>query len=111
ALAPEARKALDRIVNVSLPVIPPDALHLAFNRELIPLAQAYAALTAQLGVTIEFSEDIAELPVNPCVMRGVRLRTAMDLLIRQWPYPQFGYEVHPDRILIRSIPAARPAQS
>lgn len=95
---------LDRKVDIALPVVPPDADHINFNRTTLPLSQVLPALSAQLGVFVEASEETADLPVNPCIMPGIRLGTAMDLLIRQWPLPHYGYEVLEDRILIRTAP-------
>lgn len=101
---PEAAEAfLDRIVHVTLPVAPPDAAHIAFNRSTLPLETVLPALSAQLGVLVEASPEVRDLPVNPCVLPGVRLRTALDLLVRQWPLPHYGYELLPDRILIRPV--------
>ncbi|NJL72818.1 MAG: hypothetical protein HC888_15280 [Candidatus Competibacteraceae bacterium] len=69
----------------------------------MPLEAVLPALTAQLGILVEASPEARDLPVNPCVLPGVRLRTALDLLVRQWPLPRYGYEVLPDRILIRPV--------
>jgi hypothetical protein len=35
-------------------------------------------------------------------MTNVRLSTALDLVIRQWLIPNYGYQVTHDRIVIRT---------
>lgn len=88
---------LDRQVSLILP----DRNAHAFAEAPITLREALLPLTEQLGVEVVAHRTLADIPVNPCAMYQVRLGTALDLLIRQWPLPEFGYEVQADRILIR----------
>ncbi len=97
SLDAEQRVLLDRTVTVALP----DRRTHAFMAAPIPLRDALRPLTDQLGVEIAAQRTLADIPVNPCVMRQVRVETALALLIRQWPVPEFGYELLPERILIR----------
>ncbi len=98
----ETQAVMERVVSLSLPhaaiVNQPQG---AFLSEPIPLHEALTPLTEQLGVEIVARRRLADSPINPCVMTGIRLGTALDLLIRQWPLAEFGYEVQPNRILIR----------
>jgi hypothetical protein len=103
SLSPAAVATLDRVVHVALPVPPPDAERIAFNRATLPLEAVLPSLSSQLGIAVAASPEVRDLPVNPCVLPGVRVRTALDLLVRQWPLPHYGYEVLDDRILIRPV--------
>ncbi|NLO33581.1 MAG: hypothetical protein GX117_09550 [Candidatus Hydrogenedentes bacterium] len=67
----------------------------------IPLHEALLPLPEQLGVEIVAQRALADIPINPCILNNVKLSTALDLLIRQWPLPYFGWEYRNDRILIR----------
>lgn len=92
---------LDKRVSVILPPEPEDKGNLLFAAEPLLLREALEPLTQQLGVEIAAQRRLGEIPVNPCVMNHVRLETALNLLIRQWPVAIFGWEVYPDYILIR----------
>jgi len=59
------------------------------------------SLSQQLGILVVAEKGLEDLPVNPVVLNNVRVQTAMDLLIRQWLIPDFGYQVAGDRIVIR----------
>ena len=84
------------------------------NRALISGSQTLASmlepLSKQLGVKVVAEESMRDFPVNPLILKDVRVSTAMDLLIRQWPVGEFGYQFTHDRIVIRRMtPADRPA--
>jgi len=98
---------LDARVDVVLPTPPEDSGRLRLPPGALPLRRVLAALSDQLGVKVLAEQGLEGLPVNPCVFRGVKRSTALDLLIRQWPVPEFGYAVEGDRILIRRRPKAR----
>jgi hypothetical protein len=101
ALDDAARALLEKRVNVHLPVVPdaPERIVVTVGAET--LHTAAASLSRQMGVPVKVQPGLEGLPVNPVVMRNARVRTALDLIVRQWPVAQFGYEVGPDRILIR----------
>ena len=96
----EQRSLLDKQVSLLLP----DnnvAVQTAFSADPVPLREVLASLTRQLGIKITAQRQLGEVPINPCRMHNVRLETAMNLLLRQWPLPDFGFEVQEDKILIR----------
>jgi hypothetical protein len=102
----EAGKAiLERRVTVSLPEQParPDQIVMTPGAE--PLRDALPSLSRQLGVRVTVEPALVNHPVNPAVFSNVRIRTVMDLLLRQWLSDEYGYEVRPDRIVIRHRPA------
>lgn len=92
---------LDRQVSLALPANPENKEDVVLVSQPVPLHDALFPLTEQLGVEIVARRQLADIPINPCVINKVRLSTALDLLIRQWPLASFGWEVQADRILIR----------
>ncbi len=86
-----ARERLDAKVNVSLPAPPKDSTRFEAAEGPVTLASALATLSAQLGVTVTADRGLEKLPVNPVVMRDIPVRTAINLLIRQWPVPKFAW--------------------
>ncbi|HDP33816.1 MAG TPA: hypothetical protein ENN29_01765 [Candidatus Hydrogenedentes bacterium] len=99
-LTPEQQSLLDRIVSVSLPN-ENTAAQTPFTAAPIALRDALLPLTEQLGIEIVAHRRLADIPINPCLMKNVRLETALNLLLRQWPLPDFGFEIQENRILLR----------
>jgi len=104
ASGPEIGVDLEARVDVILPARVEDSGRLRLPPGALPLRRVLGALSAQLGVKVVAERGLEKLPVNPCVFRGVKRSTALDLLIRQWPLPKFGYEAKEDHILIRRRP-------
>ncbi len=104
-LTAEQRALLDKRVDVYLPQRPREGARLMLGVAAAPLGRTVSSLSRQLGVNIEVERGLEKLPVNPSVFRNVRVETALDLIVRQWLEPVFGYEVTPDlRIRIRTRP-------
>lgn len=94
-------QTLERRVRVVLPhALTPDQ-PLEVQTNALPLNQVVDALSQQLGVPVVVEKGLEDLPVNPVVLNNVRVRTALDLLVRQWLVPDFGYQVTHDRIVVR----------
>ena len=91
---------LDAQVDVALPLPNQDPAHLEIKAGATPLGQVLKTLSQQLGTPVAAEPGLEELPVNPCAFNHVRVRTAVDLLIRQWPVAEFGYELTGGQILI-----------
>lgn len=100
-MPPHGEQLLEKVVDLVLPIEEAGGSHTAFASSPIPLREALLPLSTQLGVEIVAHRRLAEIPINPCRMRQVRLGTALDLLLRQWPIPAFGYEIQENRILLR----------
>jgi hypothetical protein len=98
---PSRQALLEKKVSLVIPPLGKDGQADVFAARPIPLHAALQVLTEQLGIEVVAQKQLANIPINPCVLKGVRLSTALDLLIRQWPVPEFGWEVQPERILIR----------
>ena len=98
---PDAQALLDKPVSVTLPPLPDTRDQFVIASEPMPLHDVLYPLTEQLGIEIVAQRRLADIPVNPCVFRNVRLSTALDLLIRQWPLARFGWELQSGRILLR----------
>ena len=99
-LTPEQNALLDKKVDVALPAPPEDPQHGQMAIGATPLAKVLETLSASLGVKVGIEPGLDDLPVNPCALHQVRVRTAMDLLIRQWYQPEFGYRLANDQIII-----------
>jgi hypothetical protein len=100
ALSPEQQAVLDRKVDVAVPELPDGPAQMAVPPGATLLAKALPILSKRLGVPITVEDGLQDLPVNPFVFSQVRVRTAMDLLIRQWPLPEFGYEFANNQFVI-----------
>jgi len=100
ALTPEQNALLDKKVDVTLPVPQEDPEHRRMVLGATPLAKVLGTLSQSIGAKVSIEPGLDDLPVNPCALRQVRVRTAMDLLIRQWYQPEFGYRLANDQIVI-----------
>ena len=111
ALSAEQTARLERLASVVLPYPQADSPTIHIPDYAMRLRDVLPALSSQLGMPVEADSALDELPVNPMVLQHVRVRTAVDLLIRQWPVPEFGYEVTERGIRIsrRVAKAALPA--
>ena len=100
ALSPEQSAVLDKPVNVVLPNPSEDPAHRKMVLGATTLAKVLDVLSRQLGVKVTAEPGLEEFPVNPVVLNRVRVRTAMDLIIRQWYQPEVGYEFANNQIII-----------
>ena len=99
AITAEQRSLLDKRIALTVPENNVSAM--AFTVSPVVLREALPSLSRQLGIPVAAQRQLGEVPINPCRMREVRLETALNLLLRQWPLPNFGFEVHDAGILIR----------
>lgn len=99
-ITPKQRGLLDKQISL---ILPDDsvAVQAAFTAEPLLLRDVLATLSRQLGISILAQRELADVPINPCRLHKVRLETALNLLLRQWPLPDFGFEVQEEKILIR----------
>jgi len=100
-LTPDQKAELERMVDVVLPERGENPVQTAFGAKAAPLRDVLTPLTQQLNIEVAAKKSLAEVPINPCVMHKVRVRTVMDLLIRQWPLDKFGFEMNGNQLLIR----------
>ncbi len=94
-------QTMNRRVQVVLPHAPTPNRPLEMQTTAVPLTAILDSLSQQLGILVVAEQGLEDLPVNPVVLNNVRVQTAMDLLIRQWLVPDFGYQITSDRIVIR----------
>ena len=92
---------LNKKVSVCLPEPQNNQGHFVAAVGATKLSEVLPTLSQQLRVPVVAEKELEDFPVNPVVMTNVRMRTALDLLVRQWLKPDFGYQVLNDRILIR----------
>lgn len=90
--------ALDRRVTLYLPVTPVEPGRLSGYARAVPLSRMLPELSKQTGLHFEADARTHELPVNPSVMVNVRLETALDLIVHQWPVPHYGYRMNGDTV-------------
>jgi len=84
---------LDKKVSVTVPSRPLNVSNVE------NLGVALPVLSRQLGVEV-VAPGLEKLPVSPAVFRDVPVRKVLELMIRQWPVPEFGYRVEENRIVI-----------
>jgi hypothetical protein len=97
-LTPPQTEFLDRKVTATVPSAPINISRVGKLGETLP------ALSRQLGVEVTAQPGLEQLPVEPGVFREVRVRTILDLMVRQWPVPEFGYRVEGNGIVIQRRP-------
>ncbi|NUM55565.1 MAG: hypothetical protein HUU46_18120 [Candidatus Hydrogenedentes bacterium] len=102
SLGDKHRAVLDRKVTLALPYPLRTGQRMELPLNPSRLVDVLPALTEQLGVRVVAEKGLEQFPVNPCYLREVSVKTAMDLLIRQWLEPNYGYQVLDDRIVVRS---------
>ncbi len=95
------RKFLEHRVPVILPKAPAPGETVAMARIPSPLKDVLPSLSSQLGATVVAEAGLDDLPVNPVIFRGASVQSILDLIVRQWLEPKFGYQVLQDRIVIR----------
>lgn len=101
ALDQHQEAMLDQRVTVYLPEPPTRPNQIRMLPGATPLAEVLPSLSRQLGVRVVAEPGLEELPVNPAVFRDVPVGAAMDLLIRQWLRPEYGYHAAHDSLVIR----------
>lgn len=101
ALDDRQRAYLDQRVRIIVPAPPAPGHVMEMPLQARRLGDVLDTLSTQLGMRIVAERGLEDLPVNPATFNRVRIRTALDLLIRQWLAPEFGYQVLRDRIVIR----------
>lgn len=100
SLSAEQNALLDKKVDVTLPAAPDSAEHVKMVLGATPLHKVLGVLSQCLGVEVAAEPGLEDLPINPCAFRQVRVRTAMDLVVRQWIQPEFGYRVDGARLIV-----------
>ncbi len=102
-LGPEpAHEVLSKHLDLILPHPPQGEGQLPAYRRPFRLARVLSSLSAQIGMPVEVQAELRDFPVNPCAMKDVSLRTALNLLVRQWPLDRFGYECDGKRVYLRA---------
>lgn len=108
---PAARAILDRRISLTLPYPPDSPEHLRGDVGAVRLQACLDSASEQLGVRLMTDARAADLPVNPAVMHDVTMRTALRLLIHQWPVSDYGYVFVPEGIRIEHAPLSEQAEA
>ncbi|HRK34150.1 MAG TPA: hypothetical protein PLJ47_06100 [Candidatus Hydrogenedentes bacterium] len=101
SLTEQQRALLDKQVSLALPRPLRTGERMELPMHASKLGDILPALSEQLGVQVVAEKGLLSFPVNPIHLHKVRVRTAMDLLLRQWLEANYGYQVTKDRIVIR----------
>lgn len=99
-LGPAERAALDARVSVVLPDTARRPGAAVFVDSAVQLGDILASLGKQLGIPV-VAPGLERLPVNYTVINDLPIRSALDLLLRQWPTPDFGYAYSGGTITLR----------
>lgn len=110
SLTPEQNALLDTPVKVML-AHSEDGKKLEVSYGARRLRAVLPMLSEQFKIPVTASPELAEMPVNPVVMNNVTVRQAMELLIRQWPMPWYGYRMIGNEIRIERITAGNQTSS
>lgn len=111
SLSAAQRALLEERVSVVAPYHAAAARGIAMLPDAARLADVVPDLARQLELPVTIEAGLEDLPVNYTVLNNVRTGTAIDLIVRQWLQPSFGYEMLEDgTIHIRTRrPRAQPA--
>jgi hypothetical protein len=101
ALPTAKQELLARRVSLRLPEAAGEPGAIATAPGPQRLGDVVEHLAVQINTPVVATPAAARLPVNPAVMVDVPMRTALDLLVRQWLSAGYGYEVTRDRIVFR----------
>ncbi|HOE66326.1 MAG TPA: hypothetical protein PLO62_07350 [Candidatus Hydrogenedentes bacterium] len=101
-----SKALLDKRIDVYLPQRSKDPARFPLRFAASRLDSVLGTLSEQAAAPITAEKDVQGLPVNPVTLRNVRVATAMDLLVRQWLAPEFGYDAIQGSIHIRRRGAA-----
>jgi len=100
-LTNDQRAWLMERATVYLPQPPATPDRLPVAAEATTLEEALPQLSAQLGRRVTIDPTLRELPVSQCAFIDLPRGNILDLLIRQWLVPRFGYEVSDAGVVIR----------
>lgn len=95
------RAVLERKIRLALPRGLRTGQPMELPTSPSTLEQVLPALSEQLGVRVVAEKGLLSFPVNPFYLHEARMKTALDLLVRQWLEPNYGYQVLKDRIVLR----------
>ncbi|HPU96402.1 MAG TPA: hypothetical protein PLO53_00405 [Candidatus Hydrogenedentes bacterium] len=99
---PDTAALMERVVPmVVLPSPGANPLEVAFGGQPDTLKEVLTPLSRQLGIPVAAYRSMGDIPITPCLFRNIRVRTVIELILRQWPVDTFGYKVSAERILLR----------
>jgi len=95
------RALLEAPVVVRLPDASPQ---MTFQPGPTPFAEILPVLSGQIGMPVTAESAMMRLPVNAAAFHGVSVQDTLDLIVRQWPIPRYGYVVESGGVLFRERP-------
>ena len=73
--------------------LPDTGAAFTFQAEPTTLARVMPDLARALGIPVTADDAMGRLPVNITAFHGIPTETALDLLVRQWLLPRYGYRI------------------
>ena len=73
--------------------LPATGADFTFQAQPATLASVLPDLTRALGIPATADDAMGHLPVNITVFHNIPAETALDLLVRQWLLPRYGYRI------------------
>jgi len=92
---------LEKEVLISLPkpVTLNNRISLPFYYGAEPLSKVVSVIANQTGLSIEIMPGTEMLPVNPCYLNKLKLKTALDLITFQWLDKTYIYTIKDETIV------------
>ncbi len=73
--------------------LPDTGTAFTFQAEPATLARVLPDLSRALGIPVTAEDAMGRLPVNITAFHAIPTETALDLLVRQWLLPRYGYRI------------------
>lgn len=73
--------------------LPDTGAAFTFQAEPTTLARVLPDLSRALGIPVTADDAMGHLPINITVFQAIPTETALDLLVRQWLLPRYGYRI------------------
>jgi hypothetical protein len=73
--------------------LPDTGAAFSFQAEPATLARVLPDLSRALGIPVTADDAMGRLPVNITAFHAIPTEAALDLLVRQWLLPRYGYRI------------------
>jgi hypothetical protein len=70
------------------------------NARYRKLSEVAQQISEQINIPIDYDPALKDFPITPMYIHETTRQHALELLLRQWPVPQFGYSFQGDKIYL-----------
>ena len=70
------------------------------NARYKKLSEVAQQISKQMDIPIEYDPTMKDFPITPMYIHDTTRQQALELLVRQWPVPQFGYSFDGDTLFL-----------